>query len=132
MSRSDRLLGLLENERTKNKILADMTNEIQFEYDVNHSILTISDYGAKLLGISETVVNPLDDEHIQEVFGAESIDAIVKAVKSMNEDRIMVRCNIKLNIDRKWKNYDFMCRKMFVGESENHNVNIIGKIVSCN
>ena len=53
LSASERTLQLLEHERMKYSFFADMSEEIQFEYTVAPSMVKLSPYGAKKLGLDE-------------------------------------------------------------------------------
>ena len=56
---SNRTLALLEQERTKYRFFASMSKEIQFEYNLGTDILTLSEWGAQQLGLSELIaLNP--------------------------------------------------------------------------
>ncbi|MEA4934576.1 MAG: response regulator, partial [Lawsonibacter sp.] len=50
LTASDRTFRLLEHERTKYRFFASMSKEIQFEYSLVPSVLTISEWGANYLG----------------------------------------------------------------------------------
>ena len=61
LTASERTLRLLEHERAKYRFFASMSNEIQFEYTIDPPMITISDWGAELLGIKEITKDPIHD-----------------------------------------------------------------------
>ena len=66
---SDRTLLLLDRERIKHHFFASLSNEIQFEYTVTPEVLTISEWGAHYLGISEIQVKPTTNPVIAQIMG---------------------------------------------------------------
>ena len=55
---SSRTLTLLDQERTRYQFFASMSNEIQFEYSFQSDLLTLSEWGAQLLGLSVLLEHP--------------------------------------------------------------------------
>lgn len=51
-------MQLLEHERIKYNFFIAMTEEVQFEYTVTPSMLTLSGWGAKKLGLDEVIMEP--------------------------------------------------------------------------
>lgn len=66
---SARTLQLLDYERMKYTFFAAMTEEIQFEYSEPASMLKLSSWGAKKLGLDEIIMEPEKDEALQNVLG---------------------------------------------------------------
>ncbi len=60
-------MRLLEHERNKYRFFASMSNEIQFEYTANPSMVTISDWGAAQLKLPEIILEPEQDEAVRDV-----------------------------------------------------------------
>lgn len=76
---SDRLLHLLEYEKMKNRFFEGITGGCSFEYTAESKVLTFSKKSADVLGVSETVVDPVHDDALISVFGQE----ILKEISSM-------------------------------------------------
>lgn len=64
---SARTQRLLDYERMKSNFFAAMTEEIQFEYSDSTSMLTLSPWGAKKLGLDEIIMEPEKDRALQNV-----------------------------------------------------------------
>ena len=130
LSSSDRLVRLLEHERIKYRIYAMMSKEIQFEYKMNPSILTISDWGAKRLGLNETIMNPMQDSSIKEIIDEEGLNAIIKTVKQITDNRPVNRCLVKVKVDGIWKWHEFICQRVSNIEDLLPVADMIGKLVN--
>ncbi|MDE7230982.1 MAG: response regulator [Oscillospiraceae bacterium] len=76
---SDRLLHLLEYEKMKNRFFEGITGGCSFEYNAESKLLTFSKKSADVLGISETIVDPVHDDSLISVFGQE----VLKEMSSM-------------------------------------------------
>lgn len=66
---SDRLLRMLEFERTKNRFLEGLTGGFSFEFNAESDVLTFSKNAAKMLGVNEIIVAPLHDHALMAAFG---------------------------------------------------------------
>lgn len=64
---SARTLQLLDYERMKYNFFSAMTEEIQFEYNESTSMLTLSQWGAKKLGLDEIIMEPQNDEALKKI-----------------------------------------------------------------
>ena len=64
---SSRTLTLLDQER-RYQFFASMSNEIQFEYSFQSDLLTLSEWGAQLLGLSVLLEHPEENEELGRVF----------------------------------------------------------------
>ena len=60
---------LLDKERMKYNFFSAITGEIQFEYISEPSMLTLSAWGAKKLGLDEVIKNPMRNEKITQILG---------------------------------------------------------------
>lgn len=97
MAVSERSLRLLEYERMKYNFFAVMTQEIQFEYTVSPPMLTLSDWGAKKLGLDEIIVDPKHDQSVQEVVGKDAWKNISDALHRTTPVEPITSCDCKLN-----------------------------------
>ena len=96
---SERSLRLLDHERMKYNFFAAMTEEIQFEYTVRPDILTLSSWGAKKLGLDEVIVEPMHDEKILELFGADRWEKISKMLHETTPEHPVISCEFTLLCD---------------------------------
>lgn len=53
MEGSNRTLYYLDQERAKNRFFSSLSKEIQFEYTFTPSLLTLTEWGARKLGLDE-------------------------------------------------------------------------------
>lgn len=74
LNASDRTLRLLEHERIKYQFFAAMSREVQFEYTVVPNMVVFSEWGAKHLGLSEVIMNPVESPELCQVTSHEDID----------------------------------------------------------
>ena len=90
MSASDRTLQLLEHERMKYQFFADMSQEVQFEYKVSPPSVTISEWGARHLGLDEIIYDPRHDEKVLATMSMESMEKLADLLsKSTPENPIV-------------------------------------------
>lgn len=126
---SNRTLRLLEYERMKYQFFSSLSQEIQFEYTVSPAILTVSEWGAKRLGISEITVNPWENEGIRESWEKEEIQRLRETVLQTTPEEPVFRCFCHTKIDGK------VCRRQIVGrviwsEGEKpYYTGLIGKVI---
>ena len=103
LTASERTLRLLEHERAKYRFFASMSNEIQFEYTIDPPMITISDWGAELLGIKEITMDPIHDESLLNLIGEESLKGISDALRNTTpEDGAGISCEAS-HRSNKWK-----------------------------
>ena len=79
LSASERTLQLLEHERMKYNFFATMSQEIQFEYTVSPPMVTLNAWGAKRLGIHETVMDPVGNAEALGILSGESLRGLSAA-----------------------------------------------------
>ena len=83
---SDRTLALLEHERMKYRFFASLTNEVQFEYGLSPSVLTVFGGGAERLGLPGTVREPESDSRVLAVMGIDDMKALAGALRATSPD----------------------------------------------
>ena len=104
LSASERTLQLLEHERMKYRFYADMSEEIQFEYTVAPSMVTISAYGAKKLGLDEILMDPHNNEKVQEMMGIGTLRAISNELRGTTPEHPQVKYDheVCINGEKRW------------------------------
>lgn len=130
ISPSNRTLDLLEYERMKFNFFAMMSNEIHFEFTNDPPLATIHDYGTSKLGVHETVLDPLNDDHLIGIFGKENLDHLRDALLATTREEPIVQFDFQalVNDEPRWFHLD--ARAMWVEESpEDKFVGAIGKLV---
>ena len=104
LSASDRTLYLLEHEREKYKFFADMSQEVQFEYNVSPPSVTISEWGAKHLGLDEIIMDPYHDEKVLATMGTESMQKLAGLLSRTTPENPIVEfdCIIRMGGIERW------------------------------
>lgn len=153
---SDRLLHLLEYEKMKNRFFEGITGGCSFEYDKKSDMLTLSPNFAEVLGIEETIINPLHNEKLTELFGQERLKKIAVKVRSLSPEdpisqfdfNVVVTKNpetgenermfsisegsdntVKYSENSKFASYSLICRAAFTIAEPQHYTGVIGKLV---
>lgn len=113
---SSRTLALLEQERTKYQFFASMSKEIQYEYNIDTDILTLSDWGASQLGLSELITNPCKSQQLQSVFSLEDLYDLYNRLRKANPENPIVHANYALNVHGQLRWYKVVARPLWVGD----------------
>ena len=129
LSASKRTLEMLEHERLKAKFFAQLSREVQFEYTVYPSILTLSSFGARTLGLNEVIMNPLKDERVQAMVDERSRQELSdKLHASMPEDPVVsYDCRVDIGGEPRWMR--MVCRVLWSEETPPRYTGVIGKAV---
>lgn len=152
---SDRLLHLLEYEKMKNRFFEGITGGCSFEYTAESKLLTFSKKSADVLGISETIVDPVHDESLISVFGQEILKEMSSAFRAGSPQnpitqlylhqvvtlgggsgpkqtfRISFSSDFERNYpeNMKYNTYRLICRSTWTIESPQRFTGVIGKLV---
>lgn len=129
LSASERTLSLLEQERTKYQFLAVMSREIQFEYSEMTNLVSISDWGAKQLGLTEITMDPRQSEQLQRVFSPADLAKLDKALRQTTPERPDIQQDYQLCIDKELRWYQFICRTTWSSESTPRYLGALGKVI---
>lgn len=130
-SASDRTLRLLEQERIKYQFFASMSEEIQFEYNADTDIVTLSEWGADCLGIKELIMHPFGDERMAEILEKEKMLEIRKKVRSTNYTDPVISAVYRLHVKGEKRWHRLIVRSMWEGTEEDmHYTGAIGKFVN--
>ena len=129
LSASERTLQLLEHERMKYSFFADLTKEIQFEYSISPSIVTISAWGAKHLGLPEVIVDPLNNEKACSLLSATDWQRLSEAVRhtTPEDPNLTYDCLIHYIDEPRWVR--FVTRSTWSPEEPPQYTGVIGKAV---
>ena len=129
LTASERTLQLLEHERMKYSFFADLTKEIQFEYSISPSIVTISAWGAKHLGLPEVIVDPLNNEKACSLLSATDWQRLSEAVRhtTPEDPNLTYDCLIHYIDEPRWVR--FVTRSTWSPEEPPQYTGVIGKAV---
>lgn len=126
---SNRTLALLEQERTKYRFFASMSKEIQFEYNLGTDILTLSEWGAQQLGLSELIAHPADSPELAAVFSRKDFDDLVERIRSATPASPVINVNYRLRIFGQDRWFKAVVRPLWVGEERPSLTGCIGKFL---
>lgn len=83
LNSSDRLLHLLEYEKMKNSFFEKITGGCSFEYNADSKMLAISENLAKLLGVEETIIDPVHSDTLGNIIGQEKLKDLSAQLRSL-------------------------------------------------
>lgn len=126
---SNRSLALLEQERVKYQFFASMSNEIQFEYNRHTGVLTLSEWGAKQLGLKAVIAHPGQDQELLRIFAPESYRNLKDRVYAATPLEPVINQNYLLLIQGELRWYKAVARPLWVGEESPEITGIIGKFI---
>lgn len=105
LSASERTLKNLDYERMKYQFFATMSQEVQFEYTATlPPMVTISEWGARHLGLDEIIVNPFQNRSVQAMLDRSSQRELTEALHHTTPDNPVIQqdCRITLNGEKRW------------------------------
>mgnify|MGYP000450331621 FL=1 len=104
LSASERTLQLLEHERMKYSFFAAMSQEIQFEYTADPSMVTLNAWGANRLGLKETVMEPHGSDKVRDILSDGDMEGLAHALRNTTPAQPVIRyeCKITLNGEERW------------------------------
>lgn len=124
---SSRTLALLEQERTKYQFFASMSKEIQYEYNWETDLLTLSDWGAAQLGLGEIIPHPANNAELHKVIRLDDLKDLWNRLKKAGPENPIVQTNYVLNIRGQLRWYKGVARPLWVGEEHPVLTGAIGK-----
>ena len=125
---SNRTLALLEQERTKYRFFASMSGEIQFEYDINSDILSLSEWGAMHLCIPEIIVKPFENSLIKNIIFKDSLDKLKNKIELATLEKPIIEMMARMNIKGEHRWMKILARPLWLEETHEM-INVIGKCV---
>ena len=124
---SGRTLTLLDQERVKYQFFASMSNEIQFEYSYKTDILTLSEWGARQLGVPALIEHPEQSEALRRVFSEDSYRDFKQKLRHVTAQDPIVNASYFLNVHGTGRWYKATARPIWKGEYMDTRSGIIGK-----
>ncbi|MDE7261876.1 MAG: diguanylate cyclase [Oscillospiraceae bacterium] len=129
LSASERTLQLLEHERMKYSFFAAMSQEVQFEYTRNPSMVVLNTWGANFLGLKETVMDPLDNPQVKELMDPKVQASLIRAVHAATPNQPMVRYECQINLGGQPRWCQIIARTTWSGDEPPQYTGVIGKAV---
>ncbi len=130
LSASDRTLMLLEHERIKYQFFASISEEIQFEYTVDPSMVILSSWGAAKLGMKETIMDPFHDEQFMALAEDSTWNDLTEKLRNTTPEEPIIKEEYKLKVDGEERWYRVICRATWMtADEEPVYLGTIGKAV---
>lgn len=129
LAASNRTLSMLEEERIKFQFFSSMALEIQFEYSVVPSMLSISDWGAEKLGIPRFIIEPSKNKELLSVIKKENIIELDQILRSTTPECPLAEYEVELEIDGKTRPSRIISRALWTDGVRPEYNGAIGKIV---
>lgn len=126
---SDRTFQLLEHERTKYNFFAALTQEIQFEYTVSPPMLTLSPFGANMLGFPEIVHDPWHNEDVLRIMELADLQHLAEALRGTSPGQPQVDYDCKLNVNGEQRWFHTVSRAIWTSDEPPRYTGAIGKSV---
>lgn len=129
MSLSSRMLQMLEHERMKFEFYDDLTEEIRFEYTASPPMVRLSTYGAKKLGITETLMNPSKNKDVIRLIGETDLQHWSDILRSTSpgQPQATYECMLEINGQRRW--FQIIAKALWSEEKPPRYTGAIGKAV---
>ena len=96
LSSADRTLHILEYERSKYRFFMDMSKDILFEYTCDPPMLALSPWGARRLGLEESIVDPHVGGRLQDQVGPQELSDLLRHT-TPEEPIVEYRCQARLD-----------------------------------
>ena len=129
LSASERTLQLLEHERMKYSFFAAMSQEVQFEYTRDPSMVVLNAWGANFLGLKETVMDPMENPRIKEQISQANRNSLIRIINSATPAQPMVRYECQLTLDGQPRWCRIIARTTWSGDEPPQYTGLIGKAV---
>ncbi len=124
---SSRTLALLEQERTKYQFFASMSKEIQYEYNLGTDLLTLSDWGAAQLGLTEIIPHPGSNAELQRVLAFDDLHDLYVRLQQASPESPIVQATYALNVQGQQRWFKVVSRPLWVGDEHAVMTGAIGK-----
>lgn len=129
ISASDRTLNLLEQERIKYQFFASMSQEIQFEYNVETDMIMLSEWGANYLGVDELMLNPLGNEKLQQIIHISDLKEIQSSLRNATPVSPVVNGIYMMHIRGEERWCKLIARTLWSNEEKRIYSGSIGKLI---
>lgn len=118
----------LESEIAKHRFLESISREIQFEYSSDPAILNISAWGAKKLGLPESIADPKNSEELKAVISEKCIKELSEAVYGTTFEQPVAEYECDLKIGGETKRCKFVCLTIWADDDHSRRSSVVGKV----
>ncbi|MCI9224020.1 MAG: diguanylate cyclase [Acutalibacter sp.] len=129
LAASNRTLQLLEHERMKYSFFAAMSKEIQFEYTISPSMVSLNAWGARNLGLDEVVMDPLENQKVGKYLSEDLRAQLHDVLMSATPEEPIVTLEGKMEKDGVKKWYRFVMQALWSEDEPPELRGAIGKAV---
>lgn len=91
------VLGQLDNERQKNHFAAEVSRDLQFDYNVSFDTLTIPAWASKRFDVPTSISDPIHNEKLLEVVGIQTVDRLYNAIRETTPHDPLIRLDFVIN-----------------------------------
>ena len=126
---SGRTVELLEYERMKYQFFASMSNEVQYEFRVDPPMMSISEWGAKELGLPVFTMNPMEDPHFIEVLGRDNMRHLSTHLRTTTPAEPVYQFDTQVHVDGNPRWVHIVARAIWSDDEEPQYLGSIGKFV---
>ena len=123
-------LQYLEEERMKYQFYSSISREIQFEYTVSPSVLTLTEWSAQCLGLDEITMDPLKKDKVLESMDSRDRQNLQDLLHSTTPEEPDVRYKCKTNVDGKVRTREIVCRSIWSDDEKPQYLGVIGKALA--
>ena len=128
LSSADRPLHILEYERSKYRFFMDMSKDILFEYTCDPPMLALSPWGARRLGLEESIVDPHVGGRLQDQVGPQELSDLLRHT-TPEEPIVEYRCQARL--DGQIRPVLITSQAMWSSDEPPQYTGAIGKVAEC-
>lgn len=127
---SNSALQYLEEERMKYQFYASISREIQFEYTVSPSVLTLTEWSAQCLGLDEITMDPLNKEKVLESMSSQDRQNLQELLHNATPEEPDVRFKCKTSVGGKVRAREIVCRSIWSDDEKPQYLGVIGKVLA--
>lgn len=129
LSTMQRMLNLLEYERTKHRFLTSISKEIEFEYVFSPPMLSLSPSGAQTLHMCEVTMNPSEYLKNTGVISGEIYEELKLRLLAATPANPVVQIECICRLDCEERLYQIVCRTLWSEGETPECLGIVGKLI---
>ena len=114
----------------KYQFYASISREIQFEYTVSPSVLTLTEWSAQYLGLDEITMDPLKKEKVLESMSSQDRQNLQELLHNATPEEPDVRFKCKTSVDGKVRAREIVCRSIWSDDEKPQYLGVIGKVLA--
>ena len=125
----DRLVELLDYERTKYNFFAEISQEIRFEYTQTPAVLTLSAWSAERLKLPEVIMEPMHDEKVLAISGNSDWKNLKREILKTTPQNPVFRYTCEISLEEETKAVQIIGRTIWSGDEKPQYKGVFGKIM---